>query len=990
MVPDQLPDDIISRRREADDRDDELLVDHAVAVADRTVWLGRFKTETSQRADSERNVEKSKVNKNEAEEIKEFPEADIARCLGWLHDFGKVAPAFQLYVRGEYPQTGPQHHTYHARLGAFAAYYTLGEMGASERDRLAAWGAILRHHGRLPDFAEATFRAVNSEQNREGHWAGPQIEQVQAYGPSRDVAATLLENASNGTVSWDKFAEAFESGTLLEELRQAVGTGPKALKPDSEQLPSDLYDRITRFWSSLTFADKTAAAEVERAKLEPRALELDRLENHIESLHQQSTPEESHDGDSHDIDGEGIDLDDIDPTDEASLNVLREMARQRVQANAPALADGEVGTLTLPTGLGKTFTGITGAFELRDVLADRRNRDTKPTVVYALPYTSIIEQTRDIFEDEDIFDADPRSDAFTVHHYLAETVTYTDAETEPESGNAEEDVNWSKTELLGESWRSGVVLTTFVQLFESLAGPTNGQGLKLSALRDAVIVLDEPQALPKRWWDAIRRLTRLLIDEYDARVVSMTATQPTLFTDGDFDTQSLLVSNTGDDSETVPSADAPNDVESFERQASEAVARVRYNIHESVKTATSVAGGATLSHEAAAAEIVDATRSSSGESADGRSVLAVCNTIGSSCELTDCIKDEFRSNGRPVTHVGETYENVLREMDTDIKNLPDHEALAARTLRELGFRKKIDRDEWYPTNDCSGKRYVATFNSRYRPLDRRVLVAVADTLSTANVPFAFVSTQAIEAGVDISFARAYRDIAPLDSVVQTAGRCNRSFEWGPENSEVTVWMLGPVEDDESEDDTQDRDPPSNYVYDGNLLRDAAEILFDCRESEGATLSSVTLEHEAIPRYFEAIESHSLSTETLVECIDASNAKQLGRRSLIDDSYETVDLLVAVTETDEQRLDNLAYAFRQHASEGFNRLADLADLRVSIPVRDLEESLPTHVRADRSARTDTDGVDVFVHYGTEGYGAYKLDGGGFVSDDGGGPSSRIHR
>lgn len=979
MNADQFPDEIVSRPREH--RENELLLVHAEQVAERTVQLGRFQNEQS-------SGDSSESDGGEPDGKRDISDEKIACCIGWLHDFGKVAPAFQLYVQNRYPNGAPQRYTYHARLGAFAAYYVLGEMGARERDRLAAWGAILRHHGRLPDFAEATFRAVNSEQNCDGHWAGPQIEQVHAYGPSRDMAATLLEKASAGTVSWDEFADAFESGTLLEELRRTVTAGPKASKPDPESLPTDLYDRITRFWSSLTFADKTAAGEVERAKLEPSALELDRLEGYIESLHQQSASEEGFEGDG--IDPDAVDVDEIDPTDEDSLNVLREMARRRVRANALALADGEVGTLTLSTGLGKTFTGITGAFELRDALADRRNRETKPTVVYALPYTSIIEQTRDIFEDEDIFDADPRSDEFTVHHYLAETVTYTDAETNPESGSAEEDVNWSKAELLGESWRSGVVLTTFVQLFESLAGPTNGQGLKLPALRDAVVVLDEPQALPKRWWDAIRRLTRLLVDEYDARVISMTATQPTLFTDGDFDTQSLLVSNTGDDSGTASSADAPNDVESFERQASEAVARVRYNVHESVETATSDGGGTPLSHEIAAAEIVDATRSPPGESAGGRSVLAVCNTIGSSRELTNCIKDEFRSNGRPVTHVGETYARILHEMDLDADTLPDHEALAARTLRELGFKKKIDRDEWYSTNDCSGKRYVATFNSRYRPLDRRVLVAVADVLSTANVPFAFVSTQAIEAGVDISFARAYRDIAPLDSVVQTAGRCNRSFEWGPENGEVTVWMLGPVEDDESEDDAQDREPPSNYVYDGNILQDAAEILFDHRESEGATLSSVTLEHEAIPRYFEAIEAHSLSTEKLVECIDASNAEQLGRRSLIDDGYETADLLVAVTETDEQRLDDLADAFQQHESEGFSQLADLADLRVSIPVRDLEESLPTHVPADRSARTDTDGIDVFVHYGTEGYGAYKLDSGGFVADDGGGPSSRIHR
>lgn len=986
MSPNQLPDDIISRRREADDRDDELVVDHAAAVAERTVWLGQFETEPYQRDSPARSVNTRREDMNTNQETGKLREDDIAQCLGWLHDFGKVAPAFQLYVRDEYPQNGRQRYTYHARLGAFAVYYTLGRMGASERDRLAAWGAILRHHGRLPDFAEATFRAVNSEQNSDAHWVGPQIEQVQAYGPSRDAATTLLKKASGGIVSWDEFAGAFESGTLLEELRQAVGKEPHLAEPNPEKLPSDLYDRITRLWSSLTFADKTAAGEVERSKLEPRALELDRLEGHIESLQQKTTSEKSYDGDGHDIDADGIDIGDIDPTDEASLNVLREMARRRVRANAPELADSEVGTLTLPTGLGKTFAGITGAFTLRDTLATQRDRDTKPTVVYALPYTSIIEQTREIFEDHDIFDADPGSDAFTVHHYLAETVTYTDTETEPESGEAEKDVNWSRAELLGESWRSGVVLTTFVQLFESLAGPTNGQGLKLSALRDAVIILDEPQALPKRWWDAIRRLTRLLIDEYDARIISMTATQPTLFTEGDFETQSLLVSNM-DESETVSSADDSRDGKSFGRQASEAVARVRYDVHESIETATSKSGGTPLSHEAAASEIVDATRSSSSESADGRSVLAVCNTISSSGKLTDCIEDEFLSNGRPPTHVGAVYRDALEHTDKNVDELPSHEALVAQTLCKLGFERKVDSDEWYPTDDCLGERYVATFNSRYRPLDRRVLIAVADTLATANVPFAFVSTQAIEAGVDISFARAYRDIAPLDSVVQTAGRCNRSFEWGPENGTVTVWMLGPVED---EDNAQDRKPPSNYIYDGNVLQDAAGILLDRRKSEGTTLSSVTLEQDAIPRYFEAIENRSLPTEKLVEFIEKSNAEELGQQSLIDDDYETVDLLVAVTDADQQRLDDLGDAFQQHDSKGFSYLADLADLRVSIPVQDLEELLPTHIPADRSARTDNDGVDVFVHYGTEGYGAYKLNGGGFVSDDGGGPSNRIHR
>lgn len=58
--------------------------------------------------------------------------------------------------------------------------------------------------------------------------------------------------------------------------------------------------------------------------------------------------------------------------------------------------------------------------------------------------------------------------------------------------------------------------------------------------------------------------------------------------------------------------------------------------------------------------------------------------------------------------------------------------------------------------------------------------AIQKTLAKKQETIVVVSTNLIEAGVDISFACVYRSMAGLDSLAQTAGRCNRNgeLEWG--------------------------------------------------------------------------------------------------------------------------------------------------------------------------------------------------------------------
>lgn len=65
------------------------------------------------------------------------------------------------------------------------------------------------------------------------------------------------------------------------------------------------------------------------------------------------------------------------------------------------------------------------------------------------------------------------------------------------------------------------------------------------------------------------------------------------------------------------------------------------------------------------------------------------------------------------------------------------------------------------------------FCSQHR---RDILKKIRDKLTDPNARVICVTTQLIEAGVDISFSSVFRALAGFDSVVQAAGRCNRHGE----------------------------------------------------------------------------------------------------------------------------------------------------------------------------------------------------------------------
>lgn len=885
-------------------------------------------------------------------------ERRVAGVVGSLHDFGKVTPAFQQYVRDQY--NGPPQPTYHARLGALAAFWIVQKIGGDDRDALAAFAAISRHHGSLPDIVRHVRNDVYETEIRGEDakaWASAQVDSIDENEMHASKANELLVSAGNETTTWKQFAEAIDNGSLYTSLADLVTEDVvfDMREPRPENLPPRLYDRTLKYWGHLTLADKTSAGNIDCSKLRRDPLSIGKLDSHIDTL-------------------------EADTELEQRLNEFRDRARENALENAvEKLLDSEddVGRFTLPTGLGKTFTGITTAYTLRDEIAERRELEEKPTVVYALPFTSIIEQTREIFEDPDIWDADPTGHALTVHHYLSETVTRVDSEVETD-GEAETDEGTYVETMLGESWRAGTVLTTFVQLFESLAGPTNSEGLKYPALQDAVIILDEPQALPKRWWTAIPRLVETLRAEFDATILAMTATQPALF----------------ESNEALTAVEILDDVDEYYREAQ----RVRYDIDDSVwAVGNSELDAPPLDHKTAGERIAEAVLEPDERERPRSSALAVCNTIASSRRLTETVEE---ASPVPVEHVGERYRDVLEGLEEgppptwdpdaeQFKGEMNVDILAKAVLEELGFTplrewrgtesEPITSVSWSWAGDEDPPLFVLTFNSRYRPKDRRVLIRLADVLTGVRIPFAMVSTQAVEAGVDLSFARVYRDMAPLDSIVQAAGRCNRSFEWGRENGHVTVWLL----DDPDEPSAKLDETPVKYVYGNDIGEHLTIIAESLREelSKRTGVDELRMTREAVPTYFSKIRGKSFTSQELVDFIEQFDAESLGRKSLIQEDYPTVDVLVTVTDWERSLLKQIRTSFSEgNKPRAFTQLQRASDLRVSVPARDAENALSKAPRVDHEERGEHEGAQVLAYEPNTPGGSYDLDAGGFVADD----------
>lgn len=170
------------------------------------------------------------------------------------------------------------------------------------------------------------------------------------------------------------------------------------------------------------------------------------------------------------------------------------------QCFSAAEMDRTLFSLTVPTGGGKTLASL--GFALKHALKFGKKR-----IIYAIPFTSIIEQNANVFRKA------LGDDVVLEHHSNLEV---------------KEDKETAKTRLVTENWDAPLIVTTNVQLFESLFGAKTSRCRKIHNIADSVVILDEAQQLPRDFQKPITDIMRVLARDYGVTFVLCTATQPEL------------------------------------------------------------------------------------------------------------------------------------------------------------------------------------------------------------------------------------------------------------------------------------------------------------------------------------------------------------------------------------------------------------------------------------------------------------------------------
>ncbi len=182
-------------------------------------------------------------------------------------------------------------------------------------------------------------------------------------------------------------------------------------------------------------------------------------------------------------------------------------ARGRLQQQAYFNAEhsGNISILNMPTGSGKTLCSLKIALQKL-----RNSNGRKKRIIYVIPYTSIIEQTAQVFEN--IFGA--HTDILQHHSNYCFDSAPLEADTA------------QKLKLASENWDAPLIITTSVRFFESLYHYKSSGLRKLHNMADSIIIFDEIHLLPLNMLQPCLRGIGYITEYLNSEAILLSATMP--------------------------------------------------------------------------------------------------------------------------------------------------------------------------------------------------------------------------------------------------------------------------------------------------------------------------------------------------------------------------------------------------------------------------------------------------------------------------------
>ncbi|AVX44181.1 CRISPR-associated helicase/endonuclease Cas3 [Campylobacter concisus] len=454
-------------------------------------------------------------------------------------------------------------------------------------------------------------------------------------------------------------------------------------------------------------------------------------------------------------------------------------------------------TLTAPTGYGKTLTALNFALKFN-----------KPRIIYALPFTSIIDQTYDIvakiYKNSDIL-------VSKAHHKT----------TIGEENLTQED-RYSKIKFLMESFSGEINVTTLYQLIFALFGNKNKDNVKFNQLKNSVVIIDEAQAIPYNFRKDFILLCEIISQRLGTIFIFMSATMPVIKSEN-FKEISNLDYFSKQDRYVIKWLDIGGEDELLEKIC---------------------------------------------EAASDKNTLVVVNTIKKAQELFTKLRDKFSC----FCLNGYMYD--------------DHKRATIEAVRCAVNKSKVD------------------------PLASKILL---------------ISTQSIEAGVDLDFDIGFREVSPISSIIQTAGRVNRHF--GATRGELYVFP--------------EISKFTNLIY-GDLYKVSGTILSDLKQKE--VRESEILEISNL--YFQKISNQleNLHVKSEIEKLEFENINQKIEEIMNDNYKQTI--IIEPKENFIKDFEAKIFEIKNSPNEKFtikdlfkNHIRKLSKFSINVTLKDMNKLMP---------------------------------------------------